>query len=420
MNTIAMRRPTVNRGSFTQARSASSKAKTVFPRFPDVDTAVAVMRPEEPMYCYYPSVLRKNAALFLEQFPGATYYAVKANADPYVLRNLYVAGIRCFDVASLAEVKLIGDLFPDARMAFMHPVKRRDAIRKAYFDYGVKTFVFDSMDELRKIKEETNLGQDLRLIVRVAMPKGSAVVSLAGKFGAVPDEAVLLLKEAKRTAVQVGIAFHVGQQTLKPESYISALKVIGSIVERAGFEPDVLDIGGGFPVEGLGNEVEPLTAYFDAIRKGLAELKLSSSCEIWGEPGRALCGTAAKLVLRVDLRKGDALYVNDGSYGALFDMCWMGLKNDVALVTSTARKPPSANKIPFHFYGPTCASEDHIKGPFMLPDSVAEGDWIVFDSMGGYCSVMQTGFNGFYSNLKVEIREAYSPKILRMRPKERK
>ncbi len=400
----------------TQVKVGTIKtAKPSLPRFASVEDAVRTLRPAEPMYCMHPDRLDKNAKLFLRHFPGKIFYAVKGNPDPYILQRLYAAGVRGFDVASIAEIRQIRELFADAQLAFMHPIKGREAIREAYFKHGVRVFVLDAMEELAKIRQETDQAKDLVLFVRLAMPKGSAVVSMSNKFGALPDEAVLLLQEAKKTAARVGLSFHAGHQTLEPSSYLTALEVVRGVISRTGFDLDILDVGGGFPMEGLGDVVPPLLTFFDTLRAGLASLHLPSSCEIWGEPGRALNGTGATLVVRVELRKGDALYINDGSYGSLFDMCWMGMRNDVAMIPADPSKTHAgAGMTAFHLYGPTCATEDHIEGPFMLPDDINEGDWIVFERMGGYADVMQTGFNGFRATGKVEIAPPAAGKLLRL------
>lgn len=386
------------------------------PRFFSVEEAVRALRPAEPLYCMHPDLIDRNAGLFLRHFPGRTFYAVKGNPDPYLLRRLYAAGVRSFDVASIAEIKLLRGLFADATLAFMHPVKGREAIREAYFHQGVRIFVCDTMDEMRKIREETDDARDLTLFVRLAMPKGSATVSMSDKFGASVEDSTLLLQEAKKTAARVGLSFHVGHQTIDPHSYEKALERVRAVLDRVGFDLDILDVGGGFPSAGLGDDVPPLLTFFDTVRQGLSRLRLPRGCEVWGEPGRSINADASTLIVRVELRKGDALYINDGSYGSLFDMCWMGMKNDVRLISADARKAASGAPLrAFHLYGPTCATEDHIKGPFMLPADIAEGDWIAFDRMGGYAYVMQTGFNGFRTDSKVEIVPGTSAKLLSLR-----
>jgi ornithine decarboxylase len=419
MKTNVARRVAVHRGTVTPLRpSLVAKPKTGFLRFSDVDSAVAAMRPSEPMYCLFPNELATNANLFLKNFCGSTYYAVKVNPDPYVLTRLYAAGIRCFDVASLSEVKLVRGLFPDASLAFMHPVKTRKAIRESYFTYGVRVFVLDSLHELDKILEETDGARDLTLFIRLAMPEGSAYHSMSGKFGAPLELAVRLMREIGHKAAKTGMTFHVGSQTLDPASFANAIRMAGEVRNLSGVCPDVLDVGGGFPVRGLGMETPPLTDFFDVIREEIAALRLPPSSEVWCEPGAALAQTSSTLIIQVLLRKGDLLYINDGGYGNLSDLCWNKRRNDMRLVRLRGQEQGASVELkPFMMYGATCDTPDYLPGPFMLPDDVAEGDWIAVSSLGAYSQTFRTNYNGFFDIINVEIQEPSSGKLVVLRPK---
>ncbi len=400
-------------GSYTLPKPKPyGKRGGALPRFSSVDAMVRALRPSQSVQCMHPEKLRAAARLFIDNFSGYTLYAIKSNPDPYVLEKLHEAGINHFDVASLGEVKLVRDMFPRAHLAFMNPVKSRDAIRQAYADYGVRDFVIDTADELKKILEETNNAKDLLIVVRIAMPKGSAACQLTGKFGCTPDAAVDLLRAAAAVAQRVGLSFHVGSQTLDPNSYKDAIQKSGEVIRRSGVTLDVLDIGGGFPIQGLGMEILPLTDYFDVIRAEIAKLKLPKTCEIWSEPGRALSGGCSTLVVRVQLRKGDLLYINDGSFGNMFEVSSMAWKNKVTLIRASSKGQKASGKktAPFRFYGPTCDSVDYMPGPFMLPCDAEEGDWIALDGMGAYMAASQSRFNGFYSDMKVEITSDALPK----------
>ena len=376
-------------------------------RFSSVEDMVKVLRPCEPVFCLHPEQLKKAATTFLADFPGRSLFAVKTNPDANVLRHLYVAGIQSFDVASLGEIKLIHSLFPGAFMAYMHPVKSRESIHAAYFQYGVRTFVIDTFEELHKILEETKVAADLTIIVRLAMPKGSATYELTGKFGATPDYAVSLLRDADKVAHAVGLSFHVGSQTIEPSSYADAIRMAGDIAKQSGVALDVFDVGGGFPVAYGAGESRDLLPFFDVIRTETAALKLPETCQVWGEPGRAMVASAETLVVRVELRKDNALYINDGGYGALFDACHMKWNYPVALVRQNQKGRKSQKPaVAYTFFGPTCDSIDVMEGPFMLPPDVCEGDWIAIGQMGAYGRAMRTRFNGFYADHQVEIDPA--------------
>ncbi len=387
---------------FSQAKEAASSPELL--QFGSVDAMIKGLRPTQSIHCMHPEKLHEAARLFIENFHGHSLYAVKSNPDPYVLKKLNEAGINHFDVASLGEIKLVRDLFPRAHLAFLNPVKSREAIRAAYFDYGVRDFVIDTQEELEKILVETDFAKDLLILVRIAMPKGSAACQLTGKFGCTPGAAVALLRAADAVAKKVGISFHVGSQTLDPNSYRDAIQKCADVLSNSGVKLSVLDVGGGFPIQGLGMDILPLTAYFAVIKEEIARLKLPKSCEIWAEPGRALSGNCSTLVVRVELRKGDLLYINDGSFGNMFEVCSMAWKNKVTLSRPPkSQKPPSKKLVPFRFYGPTCDSVDYMPGPFMLPCDAGEGDWIALEGMGAYMAASQSRFNGFYSDMKVEI-----------------
>lgn len=373
-------------------------------RFATVEDMVKTLRPDQPVHCLHPEELARNADMFVQHFRGTTLFAVKANPDPYVLRLLYSRGIHHFDTASLTEIKLARGLFPDAHLAFMHPVKSREAIRAAYFEYGVRDFAVDCFEELHKILEETNAAVDLGIHVRLKLSKGSAKLELSSKFGATPDVAASLLQSADKVASRVGLCFHVGSQSMEANSFAEAIEVAGQVVRASGIALDVLDVGGGFPAFYPGMETAPLTDYFEVIHKAVAGLGLPKACQIWGEPGRAMVASGGTLVARVELRKGDALYLNDGTYGSLFDAGWLKWVYPVRLIRPgrRARKSDVALQ-PYRFYGPTCDSIDAMPGPFMLPADMCEGDWIAISQLGAYGASIQTRFNGFYSDQQVLI-----------------
>lgn len=401
--------------SYGAAKAKRQRQKPIAGRYASVDQAVSALRPARPLYCMHPDKIAESARLFVERFPGKTFYAVKSNPELYVLQRLWAAGIRCFDVASLTEIKRIRELFPEAELAFMNTIKAREAISAAYFEYGVRTFVCDTRQELEKIRTETNGAADLTVCVRLGMPRGTALHPLSIKFGANDDQCVALLQEAAKTAARVGLSFHVGSQTMDPVSYANALQKVANVVARSGVKLEVLDVGGGFPVPSSNDHAPALPVFIDTVRQEFAKLPFADHCQLWCEPGTALCGPSTTLVLRVELRKGDALYLNDGGYGALFDCCWSHATRDMRAVYADPDAHIGAAPLKaFHIYGPTCDSADELEKPVLLPDDVDEGDFIVVKDMGAYGVAMQNGFNGFYSDQKVEIDPSRTAKVERI------
>ena len=351
-------------------------------------------RPVQPITLLRPHAARRAARFFVEKFPGRSLYAVKANPSPDLIALLWDSGITHFDVASIAEVRLVRGVAPEATLYFMHPVKAEEAIAEAYFDHGVRVFSLDSLDELAKIVRATNAATDLTLCVRIRVSSEHAKLSLASKFGADPAELKSLLIETRQASDALGICFHVGSQAMTPFAYTQAMERVRAAIVESGVTVDVVDVGGGFPSVYPGMEPPALEAYFAAIHRSFEDLPVSYSSELWCEPGRALCAEYSSLIVRVERRRGDELYINDGAYGALFDAAHIGWRFPVELLRAEAS---ITRDMAFSFYGPTCDDMDHMAGPFMLPADVQVGDYIEVGMLGAYGCAMRTGFNGFGS-----------------------
>ena len=349
--------------------------------------------PERPVALVRPDAVAVAARWFQDNFKGDVLYAVKANPSSWAIQTLWDNGVRAFDVASLPEVELVAETAPQARMAFMHPVKSRSAIARAYFDYGVRTFSLDTHEELEKILQATGGARDLNLMVRLAVSTEGAAYTLAGKFGVSADEAPALLLAARRATEELmGVAFHVGSQCMRPTAYQAAMAQASRALVRAGVFADVVDVGGGFPSVYPGMVPPALADYVDSVHRGFEEMKVHETTELWCEPGRALVAEASSILAKVELKKGDALYLNDGSYGSLFDATHAKWPFPVKLV----REGDASSELkPFRFYGPTCDSLDHMPGPFWLPEDVREGDYVEIGMLGAYGVAMNTRFNGY-------------------------
>jgi len=365
------------------------------------------LRPAEPVTCLRPHAAERAARYFVEKFPGTSMYAVKANPLPALIRLLWDNGIRTFDVASMAEVRLVRGLLPDATLCFMHPVKSPEAIREAYRTHGVRVFSLDSHEELHKIitataDETGTAATDLTLCVRLRVSSAHAKLSLASKFGATVAEAPGLLQAARQAADALGVCFHVGSQTMSPQAYSDAMALVRAAIVGAAVTVDVIDVGGGFPSAYPGMTPPPLEAYFSVIGRMFEALPISYSAELWCEPGRALCAEYASVVARVEKRRGDVLYINDGAYGSLFDAAHVDWRFPVALLRDV---PSRAKPIGFSLYGPTCDDMDFMKGPFDLPADIQAGDYIEFGMLGAYGAAMRTQFNGFGTGETAELSD---------------
>ncbi len=355
---------------------------------------IANARPVQPVTLIRPHAAERAARFFTEKFPGKSLYAVKANPSPALLETLWAGGITHYDVASIAEVRLVARTLPQATLCFMHPVKAEEAIREAYATHGVRTFSLDSLEELDKIVRATGGATDLTLCVRLRVSSDHSKLSLASKFGIDLADAAPLLMATRQVADALGICFHVGSQAMSPQAYSDALARVRAAIVSAAVTVDVIDVGGGFPSSYPGMEPPPLETYFRTIHEAFESLPVSYSSELWCEPGRALCAEYGSLLVRVEKRRGDELYINDGAYGALFDAAHIGWRFPVTLLRDRESR---AKELAFSFYGPTCDDMDHMAGPFMLPADVAAGDMIEIGMLGAYGCAMRTAFNGFGS-----------------------
>jgi ornithine decarboxylase len=348
---------------------------------------------ERPVALVRPGVVAVAANWFQANFQGDVFYAVKANPSPWVIQTLWDNGVRSFDVASVPEIELVRSIAPEARLAYMHPVKSRASIARAYHEFGVRTFALDTHDELQKILQATDGARDLNLIVRMAVSTDGAQYALGGKFGVSTEDAPSLLLAARQATEELmGVSFHVGSQCMNPYAYRAAMSQVSRALVRAGVFADVVDVGGGFPSVYPGMNPPDLKLYMDAIHAGFEEMMVHETTELWCEPGRALVAEASSILTRVDLRKGESLYLNEGSYGSLFDATHSKWPFPVKLVRDGAA---SESMKPFGFYGPTCDSIDYMPGPFYLPDDVNEGDYVEIGMLGAYGVAMNTRFNGF-------------------------
>ena len=382
-------------------------------KFKSVDELVNQLKPTEPVYCIRRNSIRLASRFFQNKFPGKILYAVKTNPHPVVLQTLLDSGIKHYDVASIKEIETIKNLNSEGECSYMHTVKSRESIKEAYFNYGVKTFSLDTREELIKIIESTNNANDLELFVRVAVSNEHAEIDLSKKFGALTSEAVGLVRLVKQYAKKIGLSFHVGSQCMHPISYSKGISEIGNIIKKTKILPDYINIGGGFPTIYPDLVPQSLNNYFEEIKKGLENLKLEKLPEIICEPGRAIVAESGSTVVRVNLRRKQKLYINDGTYGTLFDAGVPNIVYPSRLITNG--RLISKKLTSFDFYGPTCDSMDYMKGPFVLPNNIKENDYIELGQLGAYGLTFRTEFNGFYSN---EIYEVEDKPIMSMFDKE--
>ena len=383
-------------------------------RFENAREAALALRPDAPVYCFRPEVLKADARAFMDMFPGKTAYAVKTNGELIVLKALVEAGVTMFDVASPGEFAAVREVSKEAEMIYMHPVKAQSDIRLALETYGIRVIAVDHEDEINKLNRVVRaLDIDpgaITVFVRV-QTKGSAAYELSKKFGAGPANAVELCERLNRNGYKVGLCFHVGSQIEDPDTYERALASVDWVRNRVSFDLAGLDVGGGFPAE-YGHDpnskkpaMPSIGQIMSRFRGDLKEYNFDEM-PLVAEPGRVIVARCLSLIVRVLLRKGRRLYINDGIWASLSDS-WTGK------ITLPARFIPDpairtrngdvGNIVPFKVCGATCDSVDILSRPFWLPETIDTGDWIEIGHIGAYSLSLRTRFNGFYPDTFVEV-----------------
>ena len=384
-------------------------------KFDSAREAAAELRPDVPVYCFRPEVLAADARAFANAFPGRTAYAVKTNGEPMILEALANAGIDCFDVASPGEFAAVRAVAPKAEMIYMHPVKAQSDIRLALEHYHIRAMALDHEDEATKIQRIVRGldldPSDITLFVRLAA-RGTAAYELSKKFGAAPGHAVDLVQRVAHGGFKIGLCFHVGSQVEDTGTYERALATAAWVRGRSEAPIAALDIGGGFPAaygsqasRGAMSEPDTGALLADILREvdawSLGDLPLTA------EPGRVIVARSLSVIVRVLLRKGRRIYINDGIWASLSDS-WTGKitlpARHLPDPAHRGKRPGNADKLmPFRVCGATCDSVDILSRPFFLPETVATGDWIEIGHIGAYSLGLRTHFNGFYPDTFVAV-----------------
>ena len=372
-------------------------------KFKSVDEIVNELKPVNPIYCIRKNSINTACNWFNKNFPGKVLYAVKTNPHEEVIKEIKNSGIDKFDIASIEEIKIIKKIVPDAECFYMNTIKSREHIREAYFNYNIKNFALDTKDELLKIIEATENAQDLNLFVRISISNEHAEIDLSKKFGAPSSEALGLFRLTKAHSAKVGLSFHVGSQCMHPISYTKGIGEMGNIIKKTNIIPDFINIGGGFPTIYPDLRPQSLNNYIFEIKKALNNLKLEKQPVLMCEPGRALVAESGSTIVKVVLRKKQKLYINDGTYGSLFDAGFPNIVFPARMIQNG--RIISKKLTAFNFYGPTCDSMDYMKGPFILPNNIKENDYIELGQLGAYGITFRTKFNGFFSDQIFEVED---------------
>jgi ornithine decarboxylase len=351
-----------------------------------------VSRYGSPLFVIDAARVRAQYQRLSAALPGVDlFYAIKCLPHPSVVAALRDCG-GYFDLATNGEVELVRRLGVAAeRCIHTHPIKRDSDIRTA-LSYGVKHFVVDNPDELRKFAKHKNRAE---LLIRVAFHSADAVCNLSRKFGCHPEAVPGLLALASELRIPVaGLSFHAGSQAGTPRMHVEAIEVCRELMSAAaegGHELSVLDIGGGFPADYLtGSESLPIEEFCAPIRRALDSI--DPTVRIIGEPGRYIAAPSAISVSSVMGRaeRGGRwwYYLDDGLYGSYSGQVFDHATYPIEPLTAGGPVFPSV------LAGPTCDSIDVIRDKIDLPQ-LEQGDLIVGRVMGAYTWASATEFNFF-------------------------
>jgi ornithine decarboxylase len=323
--------------------------------------------------------------------PGVDlHYALKPMPHPAVVNTVIAEG-GFLDLATTGEVHLVERLGVDPqRCIHTHPIKRDQDIANA-IKFGVRTFVADNPDEIRKFARYT---ADAELLLRVSFRSPGAVCDLSRKFGCDPEDLLALARLAAEQGIQVrGLSFHVGSQAADSAKHVEALEACTKLMAAARKEKlgvfDTLDIGGGFPID-YGQLSQEISRFCAPIRQALA--KVPKRVRVIAEPGRFIVGPSAIGVASVmgrARREGHWwYYLDDGLYGSYSGQLFDHARYPVEPMRDSEERLPSV------LAGPTCDSIDVIAENLMLPELKA-GDLIVGRAMGAYTWASASEFNFF-------------------------
>ena len=353
--------------------------------------------------------IRRNYATFRKHLPKVQcYFAVKANAEPAIVRTLYQAGAS-FDVASMPEFRMVyenikklparaqQDFIWD-KIIYANPTKPKETLLA--LDKYKPLVTYDNLTELTKIKQ---YAPHAGVVLRLAVANTGSQCELSNKFGCDPGEAVdLILAAFKLGLVVEGLSFHVGSQCTNFENFVQALNTAAAVIKEArerGHAIKILDIAGGFPAR-YNKHVKPFSELARVINAEIDRL-FAKDVQILAEPGRFLVATAATSVARVigkAVRNGkQCYYIDDSVYhtfsGIIFDHCQYPLQ-----AFKSGKKEICA------VFGQTCDGLDCLSQSELLPDLEID-DLVYAENIGAYGSASATHFNGFPPAKVIHVNE---------------
>jgi ornithine decarboxylase len=392
----------------TVLRFARSKAHRAGAIYADAMEVARVLAPDEPVFCFSAERLISQAKTFIDGFPGVVSFAVKSNSSEQVIRKLYAAGIRVWDVASVQEMDLVAAAAPGATFHYHNPVKSIAEIRDAYRRYGCRRFAVDCIEELHKIHAVADSpGDNTEIAVRFVLPReaASSAHDFCSKFGADEDAATELLRQARSLGFKSVLTFHPGSQCTDPRAYDRHIRAAGRIAAAAEVTLTTLNVGGGFPARYVRSGSQGLPQYFEVIKSAFGDVfGLGSGPKLECEPGRGLAAACMSVLAKVKLVRNDKdeIFLNDGIYGALMEVAQAPELEPPHRVIRDGAVLGDASRM-VSVYGPTCDPLDKLPMQIAVPADIRDGDYIEFGTLGAYGSATMTRFNGYGGHKTVRV-----------------
>jgi ornithine decarboxylase len=363
--------------------------------FPTTPSSHPIWQIPSPALVVTPKKAVASYQAIQRAFPSATVgYTMKSNPNPLLLNPLARLKNSWFEVASREEIEALANVgVKGDRIFYSNPIKAISHIQAA-IQRGVRMFAYDSEAEIDKLAA---FGMPLEVYVRMTVPHTGALWPLTHKFGVEPQQAVELLKQARARGLRpVGLAFHVGSQCIRPETWADALRAIAPAwagAREAGIDLDLIDLGGGFPAPYTGPVPKPADIA-RTVNRVLGECAPGAR-RVFLEPGRGVSATSCDMVLEVigvaERPDGQTwLYLDGGVFSGLYEIP-DGIRPAVRPIVAESRP---LNMTTYRLAGPTCDSVDtlfEVRSPIELKT----GDRLVLKNCGSYVYGVASPFNGF-------------------------
>jgi diaminopimelate decarboxylase/aspartate kinase len=357
------------------------------------DELLDIAKQHDCAYVYDRATVRHSAEnLTAMQSVDRIFFAMKANSNPDVLREVHDAGVN-FECVSPGEVALVREHFPDLdpeRILFTPNF----AARREY-EWAVAERFFLTLDSLYPLQAWPELFRDREILVRIDPGKGRGhhehvrTAGVQSKFG-VPMFELDELQDcvAAAGARVVGLHAHVGSGVLNPDAW----RMTGEkLSELAGAFADLryMDLGGGLGIPERPGEsaldLEQVDAGIATVRQAL------SGIEIWLEPGRYLCAPAGVLLAHVTQKKGKGDFQYLGITTGMNSLIRPALYGAWHEIVNLTRLDASATELTT-IVGPICESADQLGSDRLMPRA-EEGDVLLIDNVGAYGRVMSSRYN---------------------------